>query len=314
MCINDYSGYWPKCDPGQSKSNVGPDGYEFGLYCTQEWTDALNAVLSDPVVDKCGDFAAIQKFLAQVAYETGYYSTVYQQIDGGAGLIHMIPGNWAPNAEDMDVLWPGNGFTEKATSMGKDFFQTAVHGWRSVAAWFKMTNRVIPGCGQDLFDQSLENQTRCILGRFVSRQEAYDVVGECLAQERGSTTHAPTTEEPAIEPEPESEPESEPEVESEWESELEPVSTPVPTLPWPAGCVHNTDCSVSAWCRDETYVVWCPANYWNGHCPSPMCTIAPSALQVPSVEGSKRVTAQRHSFLATVLIQAKTSLGRAEEI
>ena len=55
-------------------------------------------VLSDPVVNKCRDPQAIQQFLAQVAYETGYYSTVYQPLDGGAGLIHMIPGNWVPNA------------------------------------------------------------------------------------------------------------------------------------------------------------------------------------------------------------------------
>jgi hypothetical protein len=32
-----------------------------------------------------------------VAYETGYYSTVFQPKDGGAGLIHMIPNNWPYN-------------------------------------------------------------------------------------------------------------------------------------------------------------------------------------------------------------------------
>ena len=35
--------------------------------------------------------------LSKVAYETGYYSTVSQPRDGGAGLIHMIPNNWPYN-------------------------------------------------------------------------------------------------------------------------------------------------------------------------------------------------------------------------
>lgn len=74
---------------------------------------------------------------------------MYQTADGGAGLIHMIPGNWATNAQDMDALWPGSGYAEKAASMGKNFFQTAAYGWRSVAAWFKRTNRVIGGCGAE---------------------------------------------------------------------------------------------------------------------------------------------------------------------
>ena len=57
-------------------------------------------MLLDPVVDKCGDLAAIQRFQAQVAYETGYYSTVYQPTDGGAEFIRTIPGNWAVIAQD----------------------------------------------------------------------------------------------------------------------------------------------------------------------------------------------------------------------
>merc|ERR1712194_645681 len=44
-CINDYSSYWPKCDPSQSKTNSGPSGYEFGHYCTEAWTEALNEML-----------------------------------------------------------------------------------------------------------------------------------------------------------------------------------------------------------------------------------------------------------------------------
>mmetsp|Transcript_100351 Transcript_100351/g.262165 ORF Transcript_100351/g.262165 Transcript_100351/m.262165 type:complete len:233 (-) Transcript_100351:115-813(-) len=176
-CINDHSQYWPKCSPGQSKSNAGPGGYEFGHYCSQEWTDALNVVLSDLVIDKCGDHHKIQKFLAQIAYETGYYSTVYQPADGGAGMIHMLRVNWPSNAADMDSLWPGQDYAGKVTSTGK----TASYGWRSVAAWFKLTNRAIPGCGLDLFDQSYTTQTECILSHVVDRQEVYGVVGRCMA-------------------------------------------------------------------------------------------------------------------------------------
>lgn len=179
-CINDYSSFWPKCSPTQAKNIAGPAGYEFGYYCSDEWVEALNTPLSDPTVGRCQDREAIRRFLAQVAYETGYYSTVYQPADGGAGLIHMIPANWGPNARDMDALWPGNGYQQKAASMGKSFFQSASFGWRSVAAWFKRTNGVIGGCGLDLFGQAYETQTRCILGRVVDRSEPYNVVGRCM--------------------------------------------------------------------------------------------------------------------------------------
>lgn len=165
---------------------VGPTGYEFGSYCTQEWADALNEVLADPAVDKCEDTGAVHKFLAQVAYETGFYSTVYQPKDGGAGLIHMIPANWPTNVADMEKLWPGQGYGSELKRLtdkgqGETFFQTAQYGWRSVAAWFKETNRVIPGCGLDLFEQDYSTQTRCILAWIVDRSEAFDIVGKCLA-------------------------------------------------------------------------------------------------------------------------------------
>merc|ERR1719203_362541 len=189
VCMNDASTFWPKCDPSQSKDTVGPNGYEYGHYCTQKWADALNEMLSDPLVDKCGNVEATRKLLAQVAYETAYFSTVYQPRDGGAGLIHMIPGNWVRNALDMDRLWPGQDYAPKAEAMGKSFFQTPAYGWRSVAAWFKRTNEVIPNCGIDLFDQPFETQTRCILSRVVSRQEAYDIAGTCLSR---APTPAPT--------------------------------------------------------------------------------------------------------------------------
>merc|ERR1712083_86682 len=104
-------------------------------------------------------------------------------------------GNWVRNAQDMDGLWPGQGYAPKAAAMGKSFFQTPSYGWRSDAAWFKRTNDVIPNCGIDLFDQSFETQTRCILSRVVSRQEAYDIVGTCLAN--APATPAPPTPTPA---------------------------------------------------------------------------------------------------------------------
>eukprot|EP00933_Yihiella_yeosuensis_P049567 TRINITY_DN465_c1_g1_i4.p1 TRINITY_DN465_c1_g1~~TRINITY_DN465_c1_g1_i4.p1 ORF type:complete len:738 (+),score=141.69 TRINITY_DN465_c1_g1_i4:97-2310(+) len=196
-CINGKSSFWPKCDPEQSKSSsiAGPAGYEYGFYCTQRWSDALNLMLSDSAVDKCNDRQAVHKLLAQVAYETGYFSTVYQPADGGAGLIHMIPNNWPINAADMDSLFPNDGghYAGIAAAMGKDFFQSADYGWKSVAAWFKLTNRVIGGCGLNLFDQSFQDQTRCILGSASDRQEAYDIVAECLPSEATTTTAAGTT-------------------------------------------------------------------------------------------------------------------------
>lgn len=141
----------------------------------------MNEMLSDSVVGKCADTEAIHKLLAQIAWETGYFSTVFQPADGGAGLIHMIPANWERNAQDMDTLWPNQGYAHLVSVMGKDFFQTAAYGWRSVAAWFKRTNAVIPDCGIDLFDQPFEMQTKCILSFINDRTEAFNIVGTCLA-------------------------------------------------------------------------------------------------------------------------------------
>lgn len=182
-CINDYSSFWPTCSPNQkkNKSIVGPDGYEFGHYCSDEWADALNEVLKDPEVSKCKDKEAIHRLLAQVAYETGYFSTLYQLADGGAGLIHMTPANWRTNTQDMDELWPGQSYAQQAARMGKDFFQSAHFGWRSAVAWFLRTNRVVRGCGSDLFWETYETQTRCMLGRGANRSEVYSVVGKCMA-------------------------------------------------------------------------------------------------------------------------------------
>ena len=48
-------------------------------------------MLSNSVINMCGKNDQIAQVLAQVAWETGYFSNVYQPTDGGAGLIHMIP-------------------------------------------------------------------------------------------------------------------------------------------------------------------------------------------------------------------------------
>jgi len=173
--------YWPACSASQAKNIQGPAGYEFGHYCSEEWTVELNNVLSDPQVNQ-----AITKFLAQVAFETGYFSTVYQPIDGGAGLIHMIPQNWPVNTRDMDELWPQPAgqasYETRVSQMGKNFFQTPTYGWKSVAAWFKRTNGVIPGCGKNLFFESYEMQTKCIFGWVNDRSQALTHATNCMAK------------------------------------------------------------------------------------------------------------------------------------
>merc|ERR1719464_682026 len=52
-------------------------------------------------------------------------------------------------------------------------------------------------------------------------------------------------------------------------------STPAPTpAPSPGSCRHQTDCSVSSWCNDPAYEVWCQQQAAAGQCPSPFCTSA----------------------------------------
>ena len=63
-----------------------------------------------------------------MAYETAYFSTVYQPRDDGAGLIHMIPANWKLNARDMDLIWPGNDYEEIVNMIGEKFFQNPEYG------------------------------------------------------------------------------------------------------------------------------------------------------------------------------------------
>jgi len=182
VCINDASSYWPKCDPSQTKNSRGPAGYEYGHYCTSAWTDAFNDMMSSPEVNKCHDRETITNVLAQVAYETAYFSTVSQPLDRGAGLIHMIPQNWIRNARDMDEIWPSNAYEEKVRRLGSAFFQESEYAWRSAAAWFLKTNEVIynPICGTNLFEVSYGKMTRCILGRAADRSDSYNIVQRCM--------------------------------------------------------------------------------------------------------------------------------------
>lgn len=297
VCINGRSSYWPKCDPSQAKSVRGPAGYEFGLYCTQEWADALNSMLADAAVGRCHDRVTIHKLLAQVAYETGYFSTVFQPRDGGAGLIHMIPANWEVNAGDMDAIWPGNGYRQQVQRMREAFFQSAAFGWRSVAAWFKRTNSVIPRCGLDLFNQSFDEQTRCILGRVVDRQEAFSIVGACLEAAPAPLPQPVPAPLPSMPPAP---------------SPPAPAPTPTPTLtPTPAPAPGSptqpspSDCKAKACstCLADNLV--CYPSMTEAHCllypQYRWC--GPSSLAQEAVEGQvaglhhRRVRGARSSGL-----------------
>jgi len=189
-CINDASSFWPRCDPSQSKNDNFPTLHgrtpgDYGHFCTQAWADALNAMLSHSVVNKCGDRDAQIKLLAQIAVETGYFTTLFQPADGGAGLVHMIPNNWPINTQDMETLFGGN-FVDRQAVAGADFFQTPSDGWLSVAAWYKLTNRVIQGCDKDLFEEPFDVQTQCIFARPNDRTEAFNIVSQCFGS-------APTT-------------------------------------------------------------------------------------------------------------------------
>ena len=56
------------------------------------------------------------------------------------------------------------------------FFKNPKYAWKSAAAWYKRTNRVVRNCGFDLFPSSYDEQTRCILSIVVDRSEVYDIV------------------------------------------------------------------------------------------------------------------------------------------
>jgi hypothetical protein len=45
--MNNFSTIFPKCSKSQIKNVVGPTGvgYEFGLYCEDDWVYSLNEML-----------------------------------------------------------------------------------------------------------------------------------------------------------------------------------------------------------------------------------------------------------------------------
>jgi len=56
-------------------------GFEYGLYCEDDWVNSLNEMLSNSVINICTKNGQtndkIAQVLAQVAWETGYFSNVY---------------------------------------------------------------------------------------------------------------------------------------------------------------------------------------------------------------------------------------------
>merc|ERR1719195_1516779 len=80
-----------------------------------------------------------------------------------------------------------------------------------------------------------------------------------------------------------------------------PVPTPQPTpapTPYPAGtCVHQPDCSINAWCRDDN-LAWCIAMGNAGQCPAPHCYTVQSTLQKSSASSAKRFRAKRENTAA----------------
>eukprot|EP00932_Pfiesteria_piscicida_P006727 SRR837773.16681.p1 GENE.SRR837773.16681~~SRR837773.16681.p1 ORF type:complete len:206 (-),score=34.55 SRR837773.16681:70-654(-) len=181
--------------------------------------------------------------------------------------------------------------------MGKDFFQSSSFGWLSVAAWFKSTNRVIGGCGVDLFDQSYETQTRCILGRVVDRSEPYNVVGSCMAQhmpEVASSTPMPSP--PA----------------TTLTTTLAPTPAPMPATTVPAStdpCVPVLDCSAVDFCDAAGYTSFCSGGGGTvGECPAPFCERRPAVAALQAVKPVRR-GGRRQSFLGTALLQVQGTLG-----
>jgi hypothetical protein len=113
-------------------------------------------MLTDPVVNLCGDQTAITHMLAQVGLLSQDFSTTLQTSSSSAGLLMFHPGYWAYVAGDMDIMWPGNDYTLKVLTIGKALFQDPRYAWRAVAAWYKRTNSLIANCGDDLFYEAYE--------------------------------------------------------------------------------------------------------------------------------------------------------------
>merc|ERR1712137_1380307 len=146
----------------------------------------------------------------------------------------------------MNALFPNRGilveYNGRSAAGKKQFFREPEHAWLSAAAWFNSTNRVIPGCGRDLFPLSLDEQTKCILGRVVSRDEALRLVSK----------HIPFETAPTLPP---SQPPTIPQV----------MPTPRPTLrPTNRPTVKPSSGSTSSGCDDTGYPTFVKSNVYVG--------------------------------------------------
>lgn len=186
IAINSKSSYWPNCASTQPAKGSAT-GYVWGNYCDPDWVANLNKMLAALGYCNQGSLEIVRNFLAQTAYETAFWSTLGQPLDAGSGVIHMIPQNFAANAADMETVFPGQGIQAHYDALPNAaaqaaFFKDPAYAWMSAAAWFKLTNRVIPGCGEDLFTAPFDTQTRCILGRVVDRSEFKGFVDQFVTQ------------------------------------------------------------------------------------------------------------------------------------
>ena len=195
MGINDETNYWPECTSEQAvpKGSIDKSLYIWTHICSDEQVVELNRMLCSPSVDLCRNDAVStetrHRFLAQMAHETGYYTTMAQPLDAGSGMLHMIPANWEINVKDMEEIFPGEGILAHYQSLTTQqersaFFTQPRFAWKSAAAWMMKTNRLIPGCGENLLDgtASFERMTQCILGGPSNRTEAYNLTGKFLGE------------------------------------------------------------------------------------------------------------------------------------
>lgn len=173
IAINAQDDFFPGCDPSQPAKGATGGGF----FCTQAFADTLNEMLQ--MYGFCSDKEKISRFLAQMAFSSGYFTALGPSGGGGAGYLNMIPANFERNVDDMDLVScraagaPSirseyDAFVDKV-----DFFKDENYAWLSVAAWYLKSNWAIPGCdGKNLFEESFEQQTFCVLAANQDRNQA----------------------------------------------------------------------------------------------------------------------------------------------
>lgn len=190
--------------------SVPPSPFTFALLCTDAWACALASVLSELGMCAHGNATygnvtqsnattrvAVVDFLSHVVHETRYFTVLAQPADGGTGLFHQIPANWASNVADAAELFPGDALQSRYDALPDDaaraeFVAAPLTAWRLAAAWMLRTNRVLGApCGVDLFTAPFDLQVRCIFGAghnpdASARREARAAVESALASVEGS--------------------------------------------------------------------------------------------------------------------------------